>query len=306
MIKIEAKLKYKKHPWTSYSGNIFTYSSCDIDYKFNSNDNDLEMDIDISTALGSEEVWGVFVEILDFLYLAFGTMPIIVYYKENDTEKDLSNIVMRYFPSDQFFKNEHLINISSCTLNEYTLTNVKNVIRNKPFEIFRAFTALTSKAYENIYAEHKITLLLHCFEGYVYNKESSFQAKNVKFKDRISQISDVFSDYDKMYNTEILKTLSVTKDEYSQILSDTRHQFSHYISKQNPLSTGEDYLVHFILLCYIFRIFLLKEINIQPIEKNVEHCLKLIHDWINTLKNPNFKNFKTAEYSINAIFGDFK
>ena len=225
-------------------------------------------------------------------------MPKIISYKENKFEKDLSNILSRYIPSNQFFKNEHLIDISKSTLNEKTLTNLKSIVRKKPFEIFWAFTALTSTAYEHVYAEHKITLLLQCFEGYIHNTIPSIKG----FKNRISQIVNVLFDYDKQYNTEILSTLSVSEEHYLEILKDTRHQFSHYISHQNSLSQGQDYIINFVLLHYIFRIYLLKEIGIQPNEKNIEQFLKSTYDWINVLKNPNFNNYKSVAYKMNSMF----
>ena len=297
MTNIEAKLKYKKHDWLKYSDSSFFYSSCTIDYKFQINNSELILDINISSELSSDEVWAVFSEILDFFYLSFGTMPKIISYKENTFVKDLSNILSRYIPSDQFFKSEHLIEISNSTLNEKTLTNFKSIVRNKPFAIFWAFTALTSTAYEHVYAEHKITLLLQCFEGYIYNTIPSIKG----FKSRISQIVNVLFDYDKQYNTEILRTLSVSEEDYLEILKDTRHQFSHYISHQNSLSQGEDYIINFVLLHYIFRIYLLKEIGIQPNEKNIEQFLKSIYDWINVLKNPNFNDYKSVAYNMNSI-----
>ena len=294
---IEAKIVFKKHIWTNYSNYKFVYESCIIDYMFICDDKDLNMLISINSTLSRENVWSVFVELLDFLYLAFGTMPRIVYYKENGTAKNLSNILSRFLPSDQHFKSEHIIDVSEFTLNEKTLSDLKNIIRNKPFEIFWAFTALTSTAYEHIYSEHKITLLLQCFEGYIYNTASP----GIDFKSRISQIVNVLFDYDKQYNSEILSTLSVSEEEYLNILKDTRHQFSHYISKRNSLSQGQEYIINFILLHYTFRIYLLTEIGIQPNEKNIEEFFKSIYDWINVLKNPNFNNFKSVAYSMNFV-----
>ena len=297
MTNIEAKLKYKRHIWLEYNDNSFFYSSCKIDYKFQINNSDLIVDINIYSELSCDEVWLVFSEIIDFFYLSFGTMPKIVYYKENECEKDLSNILSRYFPSDQFFKNEHLIDISNSTFNEKTLATLKSIVRSKPFEIFWAFTALTSTAYEHIYAEHKITLLLQCFEGYIYNSV----LPEADFKSRISKIVNDLFTYDKQYNAEILSALSVSEEEYLNILKDTRHQFSHYISKRNSLSQGQDYIINFILLHYTFRIYLLKEIGIQPNERNIKEFLKSTYDWINVLKNPNFNNYKSVAYSMNFI-----
>ena len=298
MTNIEAKLKYQKHIWLKYIDGSFFYSSCAINYKFQTLKSDLMLNINISSELSCDDVWLVFAEILDFFYLSFGTMPKIVYYKENECVKDLSNILSRYFPSDQFFKNEHLIDIANSTFNEQTLADLKSIVRNKPFEIFWAFTALTSTAYEHIYAEHKITLLLQCFEGYIFNTNSAEK----DFKSRIKKIIDTFFCYDKKYNTEILSTLSVSEEEYINVLKDTRHQFSHYISHQNSLSQGQDYIINFVLLHYTFRVYLLKEIGIQPNEKNIEEFLKSIYDWINVLKNPNFNNYKSVAYGMSFIF----
>ena len=272
MINIETKLKFRKHIWNNYNNGQFNYCSSRISYSFEEKKKELEMTILITTE-NKEEFSPVFIEIVDFLYLACGTMPNIIYYKENDEEKDLSILPCRYFPSKQFYSNEHLIDIDDSTLNKTTLENIKNTIRNKPFEIFWAFTALTSKGYEKIYAEHKITLLLQCFEGYIYNKDIKYQSYS--FKDSIKEIISYFFDYDKKYNVEILKTLAITEDEYLNILRDTRHQFSHYISKNKSLSRGQDYLINFILLHYIFRIYLLKEINksLKKLKKQEEKLI---------------------------------
>lgn len=301
MLKVESKIKYKKHIWTNYENGYFSYDSCDIDYSFKTDSKYIVMDIHINSSV-RENLLSVFLEILDFLYLAFGTMPIIVYYKENGIKKDLEHISSRYFPSDQLFSNEHLIDITKESFNEKNLVAIKNIIRNKPFEIFWAFSALTSKAYEHIYAEHRIILLLHCFEGYIYNKDVCFQNRKVSFKDRISEILNIFFYYDEKYDTEILKTLSLSKEEYLKTLKDTRHQFSHYINQDKPLSDGKDYIVNFVLLHYVFRIFLLKETNIVPNEKNIEEFLKSIYDWINTLKHFNFKNYKSVAYQMSMIW----
>jgi hypothetical protein len=130
---------------------------------------------------------------IDFLYLALGTMPLILQYKENGVDIDLSKILAcRFFPSMIFFGAEHLIDISNKTLNEKTLGEIKAIIRSKPFEIFWAFTALTSSSYERIYCEHRISLLLHCFEGYIYNKNDKY--KELNFKGRVKEIINVLTD----------------------------------------------------------------------------------------------------------------
>lgn len=198
-----------------------------------------------------------------------------------------------------------MIDINNSTLNETTLENIKNTIRNKPFEVFWAFTALTSKAYEKIYAEHRITLLLQCFEGYIYNKDSKYQLRSVTFKDRITEIIDILFEYEKKYNTDILKTLTLTEDNYINTLADTRHQFSHYINKKNSLEGSNEYIINFVLLHYIFRIYLLREINVIPKEKNIEEFLKSVYDWINSIKDNNFKDYKSVAYSMNLIFRHF-
>jgi len=303
MIKINTKLKFRKHIWNNYADGQFDYSSCHICYSFKECNKELEMDIIILSEEYSEVICPVLSEILDFLYLVCGTMPKIVSYKENDIEKDLSLLACRYFPSKQFFSNEHLIDINNLTLNEITLNNIKEIIRNKPFEIFWAFTALTSIGYEKIYSEHKITLLLQCFEGYIYNKDIKYQTYS--FKDSIKEIVSILFEYDTKYNIEILKTLGIGEDEYLNTLKDTRHQFSHYISKNKSLNGGKDYLINFVLLHYIFRIYLLKEISIEPKEKNVEEFLKSVYDWINSLKNDNFQDYKSVSYSMRLIFKHF-
>ena len=91
-----------------------------------------------------------------------------------------------------------------------------------------------------------------------------------------------------------------------KILTDTRHQFSHYISQNNSLTDGKDYIINFVLLNYIFRIYLIKEIGLIPKEKNIEEFLKSIYDWINTLKDDNFKDYKSVAYSMNLIYKHFK
>ena len=296
-LNVEAKLNFRKYIWINYRGHSFTYSLCEINYTLKANAQNTEMTINIASDIDSETVWSIFVEILDFMYLALGSMPKIIYYKENGMNKDLSKILNRFSPSTQFDNDWHLIDISPDTLNERTLANIKNIINNKPFEIFKAFTALTSEAYEHIYSEHKITLLLHCLEGYIYN-DVNFQGET--FVSRISQIVNVLFEYETKYNTEILNTLLIPQKEYSTILKDTRHQFSHYINKSSALSKGQNYIIHFTLLHYIFRIFLLKEIKVVPNGKNVEEFLNSIYDWVNTLINPDFKNFKSIAYKTHA------
>lgn len=303
MINIETKLKFRKHIWNNYNDGQFDYCSSHISYSFEEMKKELEMTV-LITKNKHEGICPVFIEIVDFLYLACGTMPNIIYYKENNVEKDLSILPCRYFPSKQFYSNEHLIDINNTTLNKNTLENIKNIIRNKPFEIFWGVTALTSKGYEKIYAEHKITLLLQCFEGYIFNKDIKYQAYT--FKQRLTEIVNVLFEYEKKYNTEILKTLTISENDYLKILTDTRHQFSHYISQNNSLTDGKDYIINFVLLNYIFRIYLIKEIGLIPKEKNIEEFLKSIYDWINTLKDDNFKDYKSVAYSMNLIYKHFK
>ena len=67
---------------------------------------------------------------------------------------------------------------------------------------------------------------------------------------------------------------------------------------------GKAYLINFVLLHYIFRIYLLKEINIEP-KKNVEKFLKSVYDWVNSLKNDNFQDYKSVSYSMRLIFKHF-
>lgn len=306
MNRIDVKLKYKKHIWTKYSNGSFSYNSYQVNYIFtNLSNREICMDITILTDSVNSGICPVFVEIIDFMYLACGTMPIIIYYKDNNKDIALEQISCRFFPAMKYFKNENLIDISNQTLNESTLTNIQNIVRNKPFEIFSAFTALTSSAYEEIYIEHRIALLLHCFEGYIYNKDSYYQKNGITFKDRINEILKVLFDYDKKYNTEILKTLNFSEDGFLQTLTDTRHQFSHYIIKNSPL-TEDNYLVTFFLLHYIFRLYVIKEINLVPNEKNIEEFLKSIYDWLNVLNNSGFKNFKSITYAFNYAMQQLK
>ena len=299
MKKIEAKLRYKKHIWINYSNGSFNYNSCQVDYTFTySNKNkEIEMNIIILTESVYEDICPVFIEIIDFMYLACGTMPIITFYRENNKDIELKKLSCRFFPSMKYFKNEHLIDITNQTLNDKTLLKVQNIIKNKPFDIFCAFTVLT-KVYGEIYIEHSITLLLQCLEGYIYNKDKSYQIKGISFKYRIKEIVSVFFDYDKRYNSEILQTLNYSEDSYLIMLSDTRHQFSHYISKANALNKDKEYVVNLFILHYIFRLYLLKELGLILNEKNVEEFLKSTYDWINVLNNENFKEFKSISYLL--------
>lgn len=301
MKKVEVKLRYKKHIWTNYSNGSFNYKSCQINYIFTNLNKEIEMNITIFTESVYEDICPVFIEIIDFLYLACGTMPNIIYYKENNEDIELDKLSCRFFPSKKYFKNEHLIDITNQTLNEKTLLNVQNIIKNKPFDIFCAFTVLTSKVYGEIYIEHSITLLLQCFEGYIYNKDKSYQIEGTSFKSRIKEIVSVFFDYDRRYNSEILQTLNYSEDSYLTMLTETRHQFSHYISKTNALNKDKEYVVNFFLLHYIFRIYLLKELGLILNEKNIEEFLKSTYDWINVLNNENFKEFKSISYSLQKI-----
>ncbi|MDD3831635.1 MAG: hypothetical protein PHW00_03140 [Clostridia bacterium] len=302
MIIIETKLKIKKHIWNNYDNGQFDYSSCRVCYSFKKKNEELEMCISILSKEYNEEICPIFTEIVDFLYLACGTMPYIIYYKENNVEKDLSNLACRYFPSKRFFTNNHLIDINNSTLNENTLINIKNIIRNKPFEIFWAFTSLTSQSYAEIYEEHKITLLLQCFDGYIYNKDIKYQQSAVTFKDRLSIIVNILFEYEKKYNTEILKTLNINENIYLEKLTNTRHQFSHYIIKNNTLNSGEDYIFNFVVLHFIFRIYILREIRLIPKEDNIKEFLNSEYDRINSSKNSGFKDYKSVAYRMKRIF----
>ena len=244
-----------------------------------------------------KKLFKVFVAIMDFLYLALGVMPKIVLYMENNERKNLNQLVCRFFTAKQFFRNDHLIDITSNTLNEQVLKDINTKFINKKFKVFWSFTALTSTAYEKIYSEHKITLLLHCLEGYIYNK--AHQYKKLKFKKKISEIISLLFDYDKKFDSEIIKTFKVSEKEYLNMLSDTRDQFSHYIAKKNPLIKGKNYMINFVLLHYIFRIYLLKEIDLKPKEKNIAEFLYSFYDWINILKNKNFTQYKSRTYKNN-------
>ena len=98
MINIETKLKFRKHIWNNYNDGQFDYCSSHISYSFEEMKKELEMTVLITTNK-HEGICPVFIEIVDFLYLACGTMPNIIYYKENNVEKDLSILPCRYFPS---------------------------------------------------------------------------------------------------------------------------------------------------------------------------------------------------------------
>jgi hypothetical protein len=298
MKRFDVKLKYKKHIWTKYNKGSFYYNFCQVDYSFTHTpvNDEIEMNIVIISENIEEGVSSVFLEILDFMYLACGTMPIIVYYRENNIDVELDNLTCRFFPSMQFFKKDHLMDIDNQTLNDKTLLALQNIVQNKPFKIFSAFTALTSKGYEKIYAEHRISLLLQCLEGYIYNKGKQYQKTGTSFKSRIEEIVNVFVEYDDKYNSEILKTFNLTKDDFLKVLTDTRHQFSHYIVKNNSLTTGTDYIIYFILLHYVFRVYIIKEIGLTPREDNIKEFFNSVYDWINDIKNEKFENFKSVAY----------
>ena len=297
MKKIAIKLRCKKHIWSQYCNGSFNYNASQVMYSFSDlNDKEIEMDITILTEDSTADFAPVFIEIMDFMYLACGSMPIIDCYRVNNNDFALDQITCRFFPSRKPSMGDQLIDITDQTLNDRTLSCVNNIIRGKPFEIFSAFTALTSTAYEEIYLEHKIALLLQCFEGYIYNTGAFSHVQT--FKDRIEIIVKTLFEYDKKYNAEVLNSLGFSENNsYLEALKDTRHQFSHYMSKQNALSGGKKYLVNFFLLHYVFRLYLIKEIGLVPSEKNIEEFFKSMYDWINILNDPNFKNFKSVAYT---------
>ena len=60
-------------------------------------------------------------------------------------------------------------------------------------------------------------------------------------------------------------------------------------------------------LCFIALYFshLLIKRNQHRAKKNVEKFLKTVYDWVNSLKNDNFQDYKSVSYSMRLIFKHF-
>ena len=74
------------------------------------------------------------------------------------------------------------------------------------------------------------------------------EVKNPKEKNK----SQYFFFKNKETSEEFKVRFHFNDDDYLKVLTDTRHQFSHYISKNNSLSEGKDYIINFVLFAFYY------------------------------------------------------
>lgn len=236
-----------------------------------------------------EKIESILLDIFSMFFIYQGFYPTIKSIKCNGIACN-RDLVGKYFTSKQFKRISHsVIEINENTLCDAVYKKYKELCGTYIY----SFEYLCSECYEGITCNHKIMLLLHCLEGYIINsKYEQLREKAVpkgiegKFGKRISFVLKVLFYYDKKFKAELLKLLKVSKKKMIDILSDTRNENSHNLSTVSPLSKnlalkdGGYMIYYFYILYYIYRVFIVKELDLDVDEDKVKCYLYEIHDWL--------------------------
>lgn len=106
----------------------------------------------------------LFSGLFDLIYLCLGKFPKIISYLENGQSYNENELLKKYTSSPLFGKTYFSIRyVDIDVLNEQTLTNIINF--NKKNYSLCSLEYLTSKTYDEIMWEHKLTLVLHVLDG---------------------------------------------------------------------------------------------------------------------------------------------
>lgn len=251
----------------------------------------------------------LFSAVFDLIYLCLGKFPEIISYTENgQTSKDCE-LLKKYISSPFFGRTYFAIRcIDSDVINEQTLINIIRL--NETNYSLCSLEYLTSKTYDEIMWEHKLTLILHAFDGVCnylnLNVEDLKKDFSLKYESNsqncvggyIAFVEYAFDKYFFNYDVSdaiLLALKRKSKFAFLQGIEQFRNFYSHLLNK-TELSSRLNNQPQSIMLSYVFAVIircmiLVECLNVDFDTSKVEKAYLTICDAINIdiLKRKSYK-----------------
>ena len=93
--------------------------------------------------------------------------------------------------------------------------------------------------------------------------------------------------------------MSLTEEEFSTAIVDTRHWYSHFLDpskRASRVSDGEDMLILFEILFFALRLEYARQLGITIDIEAVKEFFYVIHDWIIEVRHGNPSEYKSMTY----------
>ncbi|MCM1038365.1 MAG: hypothetical protein NC434_03510 [Ruminococcus sp.] len=117
-----------------------------------------ELLIDILGRKAPQKLHNLLIDIESLLFFYIGSFPLMISFKINGVDKDISKRVGKYHTSSNFLKQNLVVcDISANTITEQKLQRFKQMNQMALFSL----QFLVSDNYEHVITNHKMTLLLH-------------------------------------------------------------------------------------------------------------------------------------------------
>ncbi|MCM1154048.1 MAG: hypothetical protein NC392_01700 [Roseburia sp.] len=229
-----------------------------------------------------QKLHNLLIDIESLLFFYIGSFPLMIFFKINGVDKDISKRVGKYHTSSNFLKQNLVVcDISANTITEQKLQRFKQMNQMALFSL----QFLVSDNYEHVITNHKMTLLLHVVQG-IYDDSRCAQDKQ-EIKNKYSAATGIIGDYmasvywlcneyffkyHRKYGCGILSLLKVNQYQFLCKLTDTRNWYSHFLAEtKKPLRIreGKDFVIYFEILCYTIRLAVVNELNTQLAEERM-------------------------------------
>lgn len=217
-----------------------------------------------------KKIMMVFYKVYDLLFLILGAFPKRECVLVNDVELDTSKWVRKYETAQHYIESEsRLCEISLKTINESILDKMSDIHS----QTLSSVEYIVCEYYSHVVTDHRIELMTHTIDGFLRHtaiykqllqqlKKNNPKLSKVNYIECVKRLFICFFSLHRKYNCEIIKCIHIqNKQEFYNIIADTRNDFSHFLeSKKYRLIKGSD-MVYFIdLIFYAERLFLLIEI----------------------------------------------
>lgn len=304
MNNIEIKLDIPKVGNKIEKFDDFNIKYYKYDIKFLYKDN---ISIQIKSNCKLETIFNFFLTLHKMIFFNYGFFMEVKKYIENDKEIDIKKYIdLDFIYSDKQFIHNFQITSLKKLFNKKTIKNFLT-FNNKNFLGSMSLFYIKSDSYSKMLLDHRLAIMSQISEGLIENNlerkiKKISNTRHISFLDRIYYYFKTLSKISKENDSKIFKVLKTYPRKISKELTQLRHQVSHYIIKENVISTKK-MLYCFYLLELTYRIVFLNEIGINY-GKELKSNLDNIHDWILTTTEKNFSlgDLKTATYKMNYIF----
>lgn len=268
--------------------------------------------ITITGRKGEKKLQSLAFDILNLLFIILGGFPQIIEMSYNGEVIDLSKLAHKYTTDDYFKKSVlSIMPISDKIICQQTLDKYRS-LKQAPIQ---SMQCLISDSYKHIITNHKITLLLHVIDGLVEENQINKYEQELKTRYKLAYTpksgsyivkayylcKGYFFEPHKKYNCEILFLLKINQYKFLQIITDTRHWYSHFPdnkTRKNRLTNGIEMLVYFEIIFYALRLYLTTEkLGLDINYNNVKEYYYVIHDWLLDIKKKK-KPVKSNTYKI--------